>query len=317
MNAFANLKKKSGNTSFGALQDKLKNEGKSTYETDSRYWRLDVDKAGNGFATIRFLDAPADASGEQEAYPYVSMFEYSFQYKPTGKWYINLSRKTLGQDEADPVDEAWAELWNQGRKEESKQFSRSTKYVSNILVVSDTKHPENNGKVFLYKYGPRIFQKLQGAISPEFDDEKPMNPFDMWKGANFKLKARNLDNQRSYDKSEFESPSPIADEDELIEKIWMKAYPLQAEIAPEKFKTYEQLKARFDAVIGRVGQATNKPTSTRQEAPSRSSEEQSDLGLPFDNGTPIEEKSQRAEGASTSSDAADPDIEAYRRLLED
>lgn len=316
MSAFANLKKKSAGSSFGQLQDKLKNEGKSQYESDDRYWKLEVDKAGNGFATIRFLDAPAGADGDQEAYPYVSMFEYSFQYKPTSKWYINLSRKTLGPDEADPVDEAWAELWNQGRKEEAKQFSRSTRYVSNILVVSDSKHPENNGKVFLYKYGPRIFQKLQGAISPEFEDEKPMNPFDMWKGANFKLKARNLDNQRSYDKSEFEAPAPIADDDTAIEEIWSKAYSLEAEIAPEKFKTYDQLKQRFDAVIGRVGQATNKPTSTRQEAPSSASREQEDLGLPFDGGTPIDQ-GQKAEGGGSASDASDPDVEAYRKLLED
>lgn len=314
MSAFANLKKKSGAKSFNQLQDKLKNEGKSQYESDDRYWKLEVDKSGNGFATIRFLDAPLGKDGEQEAYPYVSMFEYSFQYKPTGKWYINLSRKTLGPDEADPVDEAWAELWNQGRKEEAKQFSRSTRYVSNILIISDPKHPENNGKVFLYKYGPRIFQKLQGAISPEFEDEQPMNPFDMWKGANFKLKARNLDNQRSYDKSEFESPSPISDDDEVIEKIWSKAYSLEAEIAPEKFKSYDQLKARFDSVIGKVGQATNKATSVRQEAPSRSSQENSALGIsdddaPFEGGTPIH--------VGSSSSAEDPDVEAYRKLLED
>lgn len=311
MNAFANLKKKSAGSSFGALQDKLKNEGKSTYESDDRYWKLEVDKAGNGFATIRFLDAPMGADGEQEAYPYVSAFEYSFQYKPTGKWYINLSRKTLGPDEADPVDEAWAELWNQGRKEESKQFSRSTKYTSNILIVSDSKHPENNGKVMLYKYGPRIFQKLQGAISPEFDDEQPLNPFDMWKGANFKLKARNLDNQRSYDKSEFESPSAIGT-DEEIEKIWGKAYSLEAEIAPEKFKTYDQLKARFDAVIGRVGQATNKPTSARQEAPAAGSRDNENLGLPADSISDSEIDSRASQSGSE-----DPDVEAYRKLLED
>lgn len=316
MSAFANLKKKSGNTSFGQLQDKLKNEGKSQYEKDDRYWNLEVDKAGNGFATIRFLDAPVGADGEQEAYPYVSFFEYSFQYKPTGKWYINLSRKTLGPDEADPVDEAWADLWNQGRKEEAKQFSRSTRYVSNILVVNDPKHPEHNGKVMLYKYGPRIFQKLQGAISPEFEDEKPLNPFDMWTGANFKLKARNLDNQRSYDKSEFESPSPISDDDAVIEKIWSKAYSLEAEIAPSKFKSYEQLKARFDAVIGKVGQATNKDTSVRQEAPSRASQENQVLGVddaPFDGGTPIESSGKNESSAGGS----DPDMEAYMKLLND
>lgn len=315
MSAFANLKKRSGNTNFSKLQDKLKNEGKTQYEADSRYWKLEVDKAGNGFATIRFLDAPVGKDGEQEAYPYVQMYEYSFQYKPTGKWYINLSRKTLGPDEADPVDEAWADLWNQGRKDEAKQFSRSTRYVANILVVSDSKHPENNGKVFLYKFGPRIFQKLQGAISPEFEDEKPLNPFDMWKGANFKLKARNLDNQRSYDKSEFESPEPISDDDAVIEKIWSKAYSLEAEIAPDKFKTYDQLKAHFNRVIGAVGQAVNSNNSPRAEAPSTHQKESAALGVehhdeaPFDGGQPVASASQAA------SDEAE--LAAYKKLLED
>jgi hypothetical protein len=312
MSAFANLKKKSGGSSFGALTDKLKNEGKSTYESDDRYWKLEVDKAGNGFATIRFLDAPKGADGEPEAFPYVSMFEYSFQYKPTQKWYINLSRKTLGADEADPVDEAWADLWNQGRKDEAKQFSRSTRYVSNVLIVNDPKHPEHNGKVMLYKYGPRIFQKLQGAISPEFADEVAMNPFDMWTGGNFKLKARMLDGQRSYDKSEFESAAPISDDDAVIEKIWSKAYSLEAEIAPSKFKSYDQLKARFDAVIGRVGQATNKDTSVRQPAESPAKRENDDLGVSENDEAAVKQH----EGASTTG-AEDDGMEAYRRLLED
>lgn len=311
MSAFANLKKASSGTNFSKLQDKLKNEGKSHYETDTRYWKLEVDKAGNGFATIRFLDCPQNKEGtEQEAYPYVQLYEYSFQYKPTGKWYINLSRKTLGQDEPDPVDEAWADLWNQGRKDEAKQFSRSTRYIANILVVSDSKHPENNGKVFLYKFGPRIFQKLQGAISPEFEDEKPLNPFNMWKGANFKLKARMLDGQRSYDKSEFESPSPIADDDAEIEKIWSKAYSLQAEIAPEKFKSYDQLKQHFNRVIGSVGQAVNNASSPRAEGPSTHQKEAEALGVdhqeaPFDGGTPVQSSDDDAEMA------------AYKKLLED
>lgn len=315
MNAFANLKKKSGGASFNQLSDKLKNEGKSTYEKDARYWTLEVDKAGNGFATIRFLDAPVGADGEQEAYPYTSMFEYSFLYKPTGKWYINLSRKTLGPDENDPVDEAWAELWNQGRKEEAKQFSRSTRYVSNILVINDQKHPENNGKVFLYKYGPRIFQKLQGAISPEFEDEKPLNPFDMWTGANFKLKARLLDGQRSYDKSEFEDAAPISDDDSVIESIWSKAYSLTAEIAPSKFKTYDQLKQHFDRVIGKVGQATNSANSARAAAPSQESKDRADLGVPADSAADEQEVSRAESRASAGS--SDPDMDAYLKLLED
>lgn len=306
MSAFANLKKKSGSSSFNQLQDKLKNEGKTTYEKDSRYWVFEVDKAGNGFATIRFLDAPMGTDGNVEEFPYVSMFEYAFKYKPTGRWYINLSRKTLGPDEKDPVDEAWAELWNQGRKEEAKQFSRSTRYVSNILVINDPKNPENNGKVFLYKYGPRIFQKIQGAISPEFEDEKPMNPFDLWNGANFKLKARMLDGQRSYDKSEFGSPSRIAETDEEIESIWSKSYSLLAEIAPEKFQSYEKLKARFESVIGQVGKATNSPTSPKK----------ADDG---DDSPPWEEAGEApsAKPKAADKETTDPDLEAYMKLLAD
>jgi len=308
--SFANLKKQSKGASFSSLADKLKGESKGGgYEKDARYWNFEVDKSGNGFAVIRFLSAP-----DKEEFPYVKLYEYAFKHKVTDKWYINLSRKTLGPDEADPVDEIWADLWNQGRKEESKQYSRSTRYVSNILVISDSKHPENEGKVFLYKYGPRIFQKIEGAIDPEFEDETAFNPFDMWGGANFKLKARLLDGQRSYDKSEFEKPAPISEDDAVIENIWSKCYSLLGELDPSKFKTYEQLKARLDQVIGRVGQAANKETSTtaaaaRTSTPASRAAEKADEELP-----PAESEKPSLNKDSSGDDS---DYEAYRRLLED
>ncbi|AKO61713.1 ssDNA binding protein [Stenotrophomonas phage Mendera] len=244
--SFGNLKKNRG--SFQDLQKKLADEKKGGgYSNDDRYWEFKVDDAGNGFAVIRFLPAPAG-----EEVPYVKLYSHGFKDERTGKWYIENSRTTLG--EPDPVSEANTELWNSGLESDkaiARQRKRRQNYIANILVIDDPKNPQNNGKVFLWKFGPRLFQKIEGAMNPEFQDEVAFNPFDFWEGADFKIKARKLDGQRSYDKSEFTDPSELFDgDDTALEALYNKLYSLQAEIAPDKFKPYDQLKTRFQAVIG-------------------------------------------------------------------
>lgn len=254
--SFAQLRKQRGD--FASLSKKLGEEKGGGYGKDERYWDLKTDEAGNGYAVIRFLPAPAG-----EDYPFAKLFEYGFKNEANNRWYIEKSRDTL--NEPDPVSEKWAELWNSGDKVGARKYSRSTRYISNILVISDPKNPENEGKVFLYKYGPRIFQKIEGALQPEFQDEVAINPFDLWEGANFKLKARKLDGQRSYDKSEFEKPEALfAGDDAALEKLYNTLYSLKAEIAPDKFKSYDELKKRFLNVLG--VQAPVASSQQRQEA---------------------------------------------------
>ena len=224
-------------------EDKEKN--KSKYQ-DDRFWKPELDKTGNGFAVIRFLPAP-----ESEDLPWQRVWSHAFQ--DVGGWYIENSLTTLGQK--DPVSEENTRLWNTGLdsdKEIARKRKRKLSYFSNILVVSDPKHPENEGKVFLFKFGKKIFDKIAETMNPAFEDEKPINPFDFWEGANFKLKIRKVDGYWNYDKSEFDSPSTIKDNDEAIEELWNKQYPLKPFLAPENFKSYDELKAKLDKVLSGV-----------------------------------------------------------------
>ena len=218
-----------------------RNENKSG---DDRFWKPEVDKSGNGYAVIRFLPAP-----QGKDLPWVKMYNHGFQ--GPGGWYIENSLTTIG--EKDPVSEHNSMLWNSGiesNKEVARKQKRRLQYFSNILVVKDAANPENEGKVFLYQYGAKIFSKLQEAMQPEFEDEDPMNPFDFWEGADFKLKIRNVEGYRNYDRSEFDSPSTISDEDDEIEAIWNKQHSLSAFLEKSNFKSYGELKARLDKVLG-------------------------------------------------------------------
>ena len=218
-----------------------RNENKSG---DDRFWKPEVDKSGNGYAVIRFLPAP-----QGEDLPWVKMYNHGFQ--GPGGWYIENSLTTIG--EKDPVSEHNSMLWNSGiesNKEVARKQKRRLQYFSNILVVKDAANPENEGKVFLYQYGAKIFSKLQEAMQPEFEEEDPMNPFDFWEGADFKLKIRNVEGYRNYDRSEFDSPSTISDEDDEIEAIWNKQHSLSAFLEKSNFKSYGELKARLDKVLG-------------------------------------------------------------------
>jgi hypothetical protein len=211
---------------------------------DERLWKPQVDKAGNGYAVIRFLPAP-----QGEELPWVRVWNHAFQ-GPTGQWYIENSLTTLNQK--DPVSEYNTQLWNSGvesDKEIARKQKRKLKYYSNIYVVSDPANPENEGKVFLYSYGKKIFDKLMEAMQPAFEDETPINPFDLWEGANFKLKIRKVDGYWNYDKSEFESTSPLKGSDTELESIYNGEHSLADFVAPSNFKSYDELKARLDAVL--------------------------------------------------------------------
>ena len=226
---------------------------------DTRFWQPEVDKAGNGMAIIRFLPAPA-ADGD-DALPWVRVFNHGFQ--GPGGWYIENSLTTLNQK--DPVSEYNSVLWNSGieaNKEIARKQKRRLTYISNILVVSDPKHPENEGQIKLYKYGKKIFDKISEAMNPEFADETPLNPFDFWEGANFKIKIRQVEGYRNYDKSEFDSITPVDGDDAALESIWKKEYSLKEFLEPKQFKSYDTLKAKLDKVLGLDGVA---PVKTKAE----------------------------------------------------
>jgi len=246
--SFADLKKQS---KLGNLTAKLVKEvekmNTSSGSSDDRLWKLDVDKSGNGYAVIRFLPAP---NGED--LPFVKLYSHAFQ--GSGGWYIENSLTTLGQK--DPVSELNSELWNNGTdagKELARKQKRKLTYVSNIYVVKDPANPANEGKVFLFKYGKKIFDKLTAAMQPEFEDEEAIDPFDFWQGANFKLKAKNVAGYRNYDSSEFARPEPLLDDDDAMEAIWKKQYSLAELVAADQFKSYDELKKRLDYVLGSKG----------------------------------------------------------------
>jgi len=228
---------------LGEVQKENAPQEKKSYK-DERLWKPEVDKSGNGYAVIRFLPAV-----EGEDMPWAKVWNHAFQ-GPTGQWYIENSLTTLGKN--DPVSEMNSAYWNTGiesDKEIARKQKRKLQYFSNIYVVSDSKHPENEGKVFLFRYGKKIFDKLMAAMQPEFEDEKAINPFDFWEGANFKLKIRKVAGYWNYDSSDFDTPSAIFDNDEKIEEVWKKQYPLSEFSAASNFKSYEELKTRLDAVL--------------------------------------------------------------------
>ena len=243
--SFADLKKQS---KLGSLTAKLVKEvekmNNNNSSSDDRVWRLECDKAGNGYAVIRFLPAP---NGED--LPFVKLYSHAFQ--GPGGWYIENSLTTLGQK--DPISEMNSELWNNGTdsgKELARKQKRKLTYVSNIYVVKDPSNPSNEGKVFIFKYGKKIFDKIMESMQPEFEDETPIEAFDFWKGANFKLKAKNVAGYRNYDSSEFSSPGPLLDDDDSMESIWKKQYSLAEFVSSDQFKSYDELKKRLEYVLG-------------------------------------------------------------------
>jgi hypothetical protein len=218
------------------------NNNQKSY-VDDRFWKPELDKTGNGYAVLRFLPAVKD-----EDLPWVKMWSHAFQ--GPGGWYIENSLTTMNQK--DPVSEENSRLWNSGieaDKEIARKRKRKLSYFANVLIVADPKHPENEGQVKLFKFGKKIFDKITDKMQPQFEDEKPVNPFDFWEGADFKLKIRKVDGFWNYDKSEFDSTKEIADNDESIEGIWTKQYPLKPFLEAANFKSYDELKSKLDKVL--------------------------------------------------------------------
>jgi hypothetical protein len=272
--SFSDLKKQS---KLGSLTAKLVKEvekmNNSASSGDDRIWKLECDKSGNGYAVIRFLPAP---NGED--LPFVKLYSHAFQ--GPGGWYIENSLTTLGQK--DPVSEYNSELWNNGTdagKELARKQKRKLTYVSNIYVVKDPANPDNEGKVFLYKFGKKIFDKLTAAMQPEFEDETPIDPFDFWQGANFKLKAKNVAGYRNYDSSEFAAQAVLLDDDDAMEAIWKKQYSLSELVAADQFKTYDELKKRMGYVLGTKGASRYQDSEDLDEDNSRGSVKELDAGL--------------------------------------
>jgi len=245
-----NTLKKQRASQLEKLTDQLKkaNGGEQTSNNDDRFWYPATDKAGNGFAVIRFLPAPAN-----EDVPFIRLFEHGFK-APTGKYYIEKSLTTIGKQ--DPVGEYNQQLWNSTTDDSSparkqvREQKRKLNYISNIYIVKDPANPENEGKVKLFKYGKKIFDKLNEAMNPQFADETPLNPFDLWDGANFKIKIRQVEGYRNYDKSEFDSAEPLSEDDKVLEKIWKSEHSLQEFLDPKNFKDYDTLKKKLHAVLG-------------------------------------------------------------------
>ena len=241
--SFADLKKKSG--SFEKLQAELdKVNNPVTSFADDRFWKPELDKSGNGYAVIRFLPQPTG-----EDLPWVRIWGHAF--RGPGGWYIENSLTTLNKK--DPVSEYNTELWNSGLesdKDTARKQKRILKYYSNVLIVSDPKHPETEGKIFLFRYGKKIHDKLAEVINPQFEDETAYDPFDFWKGANFKLKVRKVDGFWNYDKSEFEAPSEVYDGDEVkLEDLYGKVYSLAQFLKEDNFKSYDDLKSKLNRTL--------------------------------------------------------------------
>jgi hypothetical protein len=242
---FSSLKKNRSKT-LDKLNSQLEKISSKSYQDPNagKFWKPTRDKAGNGFAVIRFLPAP-----QGEEMPFVRLWDHGFQ-GPTGLWYIENSLTTLNQD--DPVSEFNSKLWNSGvesDKDQARKQKRRLKYTANIYVVKDSGNPENEGKVFLYQFGKKIFDKLNDLMNPTFEDEDPVNPFDLWEGANFRLKIRQFEGYPNYDKSEFDPAAPLSDDDAELERIWGEQHSLEEIVSEKNFKSYAELKTKLYRVL--------------------------------------------------------------------
>jgi hypothetical protein len=301
MSNFASLKKSSGD--IARLTKELEKVNAPTEKKgDDRFWKIDRDKSGNGSAVIRFL--PPSAIDGDDALPWIRIFSHGFK-GPTGKWYIENSLTTLNQK--DPVSEYNTTLWNsttdeQGwQRKQVREQKRRLHYISNIYVVSDPKNPDNEGKVFLFKYGKKIFDKITMLMNPEFEGDTPVNPFDLWAGANFKLRIRTVEGYPNYDQSVFDTPKALLGNDDALEALWNKQYSLSEFLDTKNFKSYDELKQKLDAVLGDTG-SVSQPATTQSVA--RESK-------------PVFNKPVNADKASSAGfdvDDDDDELESFKRL---
>ena len=301
--SFAALKKQSRSGSLTErLMKKVEKLNEKGNNTDERLWKPAVDKAGNGYAVIRFL--PAHANCEL---PWTQVWSHAFQ--GPGGWYIENSLTTLGKD--DPVGELNRSLWNSGResdKDIARKQKRKLSYYANVYVVKDSSNPENEGQVKLYKFGKKIFDKITAAMQPEFDDEEAINPFDFWKGANFKLKIKQVAGFWNYDSSEFSKSEALLDDDDKLEEIYNKIYDLSEFTAADQFKSYDELKARLDSVLAR--KAVVAPTQSIDEELEDLSE-----GLNRPSSAELDEISNLSAAATASTDEDEDDALSYFQKL--
>ena len=300
--SFASLKKNRSNSLSKLVSEGNKLSAGAKPSGDDRFWKPDVDKAGNGYAVIRFLPEP-----KGEDLPWVRLFDHGFQGK--GGWYIENSLTTIG--EKDPVSEYNTTLWNNGTdagKDQARQQKRRLKYTSNIMVVKDPSNPSNEGKVFLYQYGKKIFDKLNEAMNPAFEDEQAINPFDFWEGADFKLKIRQVDGYRNYDKSEFDSSSELlGGDDDALEKTYEGLYSLAAFLERKNFKSYAELETKLNRVLG-IG-STAPTTASAMDA--------TDDEIPFEKPTPVAAAKPAPVAAAPAQDEEDDSLSFFEKLAEE
>ena len=299
--SFADMKKKRGEKLQSLLKETAKiNTPSQGQGDDDRFWRPELDKSGNGMAVVRFLPAP-----DSEDLPWARMWNHGFQ--GPGGWYIENSLTTLGQK--DPVSEYNSQLWNSGieaNKEIARKQKRRLTYIANVYVVKDPANPQNEGSIRLYKFGKKIWDKINDKMNPEFEDETPVNPFDLWEGANFKIKIRKLDGFSNYDKSEFENPAVLDEDEAKMEEIWISEHSLSEFTDPKNFKSYSDLKEKLDRVLGKQ---TDTPTPT---------------DVPFDGGKPMTPAQAAVKPPVTETHVAtaataetEDDMSYFKQLAED
>jgi hypothetical protein len=302
---FATLKN-NRSKSLDKLNSQLSQIAQKSYTdpNEGKFWKPSRDKAGNGFAIIRFLPAP---NGEDM--PFVRLWDHGFQ-GPTGLWYIENSLTTINKD--DPVSELNSKLWNTGveaDKEQARKQKRRLHYIANIYVIKDGGNPDNDGKVFLFKFGKKIFDKLNDLMNPQFEDEKPVNPFDLWEGANFRLKIRQFEGYANYDKSEFDSPEPLFEDDAKLENVWKSEHSLQEIVDPKHFKPYAELKAKLYRVLNLTGDQVDGNRKAEDEV-----DEDLDMSR-FSKSESQQEMKQTQSSMESIDDDDDEDLAKFRSLI--
>jgi hypothetical protein len=302
---FATLKN-NRSKSLDKLNSQLSQIAQKSYTdpNEGKFWKPSRDKAGNGFAIIRFLPAP---NGEDM--PFVRLWDHGFQ-GPTGLWYIENSLTTINKD--DPVSELNSKLWNSGveaDKEQARKQKRRLHYIANVYVIKDSANPDNDGKVFLFKFGKKIFDKLNDLMNPQFEDEKPVNPFDLWEGANFRLKIRQFEGYANYDKSEFDSPEPLFEDDAKLENVWKAEHSLQEIVDPKHFKPYAELKAKLYRVLNLTGDQVDGNRKAEDEV-----DEDLDMSR-FSKSESQQEMKQSQSSMDSVDDDDDEDLAKFRSLI--